>query len=252
MNFDGAIFDMDGVITKTALVHASAWKRMFDEFLQRRHAETGEAFREFTPADYLAFVDGRPRYEGVRAFLNSRDILLPFGKPSDRPDAQTICGLGNRKNEFFNRVIDEEGVEVYDSTICLIRQLLCKGIQVGVATSSKNCVRVLERAGVAQLFATRVDGVISAEMGLKGKPEPDIFATACDNLGVNASRAMIVEDAVAGVQAASRGRFGLTLGVARDNNAEELRRNGADLVVRDLSEIGLEEIDGWFASTHEG
>jgi beta-phosphoglucomutase family hydrolase len=247
MNFDAAIFDMDGVITKTAVVHSSAWKQMFDEYLRHNLAEP---FREFTRADYLSFVDGRPRYSGVNTFLESRGIDIPFGDPNDEPGAETVCGLGNRKNEFFNKVLDEDGVEVYQSTIALIEQLLQKGIKVGVATSSKNCDVVLEKAGIAGLFETRVDGVISAELGLKGKPEPDIFATACDNLGVEHQRAMIVEDAVSGVQAGAKGHFGLTLGVAREDNSEELRRNGADVVVSDLAEISLEEIDGWFKSKH--
>lgn len=247
MNFDAAIFDMDGVITKTAVVHSSAWKRMFDEYL--RHQET-DSFQEFTRADYLAFVDGRPRYSGVDSFLESRGIDIPFGDPKDQPGAETVCGLGNRKNEYFNRVLEEDGVEIYDSTIALIKELLKNGIRVGVATSSKNCTVVLEKAGIADLFETRVDGMISAELGLKGKPEPDIFATACDNLGVEHHRAIIIEDAVSGVQAGAKGHFGLTLGVAREDNAEELRRNGADVVVSDLSEISLEDIDSWFRSKH--
>ncbi len=246
MNFDAAIFDMDGVITKTAVVHSSAWKRTFDEYLRHREVKYREPFREFTQDDYLSFVDGRPRYRGVDSFLRSRAIDIPFGDPKDEPGKETVCGLGNRKNELFNRVLEEEGVEVYDSTIQLIQQLLQGGAKVGVATSSKNCALVLEKAGIAGLFETRVDGVLSAELGLKGKPEPDIFVTACDNLGVNHHLAVIVEDAVSGVQAGSRGHFGLTLGVAREDNADELRRNGADVVVSDLSEISIEEIDGWF------
>lgn len=246
MNFDAAIFDMDGVITKTAVVHSSAWKRTFDEYLSYRETKYREPFREFSQSDYLAFVDGRPRYKGVDSFLKSRGIDIPFGDPKDEPATETVCGLGNRKNELFNKVLGEDGVEVYDSTIRLIQHLLRSGVKVGVATSSKNCALVLERAGIAGLFETRVDGVLSAKLGLKGKPEPDIFATACDNLGVSHHRAVIVEDAVSGVQAGSGGHFGLVVGVARENNADELRRNGADVVVSDLSEISLEEIDSWF------
>lgn len=246
MNFDAAIFDMDGVITRTARVHSSAWKRMFDDYLRHREADHQEPFREFTQTEYLAFVDGRPRYGGVDSFLRSRGIEIPYGDPKDDPLAETVCALGNRKNEIFNRVLEEDGVEVYDSTIELIGQLVRAGVKVGVATSSKNCVRVLEKAGISGLFQTRVDGVVSAELGLKGKPEPDIFAVACRNLGVTHQRAMIVEDAVSGVQAGRRGQFGLVLGVARENNAHELRCNGADIVVSDLSEISMVEIDSWF------
>jgi len=247
LNFDAAIFDMDGVITRTAVVHSSAWKMMFDEYLHFREREHTEPFREFThTVDYLSFVDGRPRYKGVDSFLRSRGICIPFGGPGDDATKETVCGLGNRKNEFFNRVLEEEGVGVYDSTISLIRELSRKDVRVGVATSSKNCSLILEKAGIANLFETYVDGVVSAEMGLKGKPEPDIFIAACENLGVEYHRAMIVEDAVSGVQAGAKGRFGLTLGVAREGNAQELRINGADLVVNDLSEISVDEINNWF------
>ena len=246
MNFDAAIFDMDGVITKTAVVHASAWKRTFDEYLQSRQARFHERFLEFALGDYLAFVDGRPRYAGVTAFLNSRGVRLPHGEPTDAPGTETVCGLGNRKNELFNRVLDEDGVEVYDSTINLIHQLRRCGIRVGVATSSKNCDRVLEKAGIAKLFETRVDGLVSIQLGLKGKPEPDIFTAASERLGAIPKRTLIVEDAVSGVQAAARGDFGLVVGVARENNADELQSNGADIVVRDLAEISLEQIESWF------
>jgi beta-phosphoglucomutase family hydrolase len=244
LNFDAVIFDMDGVITKTALVHSLAWKKMFDEYLHFREKEYHEPFGEFTHAgDYLSYVDGRPRYNGVETFLKSRGIIIPFGGPEDEPRTETVCGLGNRKNELFNQVLAEDGVELYDSTIKLIDELLKAGVKVGVATSSKNCVLILEKAGIINLFETRVDGVVSAELGLKGKPEPDIFATACDNLGVKHQRAVIVEDAVSGVQAGFIGRFGLIIGVARENNAHELKANGADVVVEDLSEITVEKIN---------
>jgi beta-phosphoglucomutase family hydrolase len=244
LNFDAAIFDMDGVITRTAAVHSLAWKEMFDEYLHYREKKFHEPFREFTHAgDYLSFVDGRPRYQGVDAFLKSRGIHIPFGKPEDELNEETVCGLGNRKNEFFNRVLEKRGVGVYDSTIKLIQELLKRGVKVGIATSSKNCLPVLQKAGISGLFATRVDGVVSAGQGLKGKPEPDIFTTASDNLGVKYHRAIIVEDAVSGVQAGRRGNFVLVIGVARENNARELRDNGADFVVADLSELSVNKID---------
>jgi len=188
-------------------------------------------------------VDGRPRYQGVERFLKSRGINIPFGDANDEPKKETACGLGNRKNEFFNKVLEEDGVGLYDSTIKLIKELLARGVKVGVATSSKNCDVILGKAGIADLFETQVDGVVSAKIGLKGKPEPDIFTTAADNLGVKYSRAIVVEDAVSGVQAGAKGNFGLVLGVAREDNAHELKSNGADVVVEDLSEITIEEMD---------
>ena len=253
LNFDAVIFDMDGVITKTAAVHSLAWKKMFDEYLHYREKEYNEPFREFTHADdYLSFVDGRPRYKGVEAFLKSRGINIPFGEPEDEPGKETVCGLGNRKNECFNKVLEEAGVGVYDSTIKLVKELLERGVKVGVATSSKNCVLILKRAGINNLFDTRVDGVVSAELGLKGKPEPDIFTTASDNLGVKYHRAIVVEDAVSGVQAGSKGHFGLVIGVARENNAHELKTHGADVVVEDLSEINVDDINKLICSKQGG
>jgi beta-phosphoglucomutase family hydrolase len=243
-NFDAAIFDMDGVVTQTAVAHAMAWKRMFDEYLHRRAEREHEAFHEFTrAADYLIYVDGRPRYQGVQTFLQSRGIQIPYGNPADAPQAETICGLGNRKNELFNRSLAEEGVQVYDSTIRLIRKMLARDIAVGIATSSRNCVQILEQAGIADLFATRVDGMVSLALGLKGKPEPDIFTTACRDLGAEPRRAIVIEDAVAGVQAGVKGHFALVIGVARESNEQALQAAGADLVVSDLSKVTLEQID---------
>ncbi|UEG49087.1 beta-phosphoglucomutase family hydrolase [Ferruginibacter lapsinanis] len=252
LNFDAVIFDMDGVITKTAQVHSLAWKRMFDEYLYFRLKQYNEPFHEFTHAnDYLPYVDGRPRYKGVETFLRSRGIDIPFGDPKDESKKETVCGLGNRKNEFFNKVLEEDGVEVYESTIILIKDLLKTSIKVGVATSSKNCVVILEKASITDLFETRVDGVVSAELGLHGKPEPDIFTTACDNLGVTYDRSIIVEDAVSGVQAGAKGKFGLVIGVAREDNAIELMINGADVVVEDLSELSIDEINKLIFSKQE-
>ncbi|HVM47541.1 MAG TPA: beta-phosphoglucomutase family hydrolase [Candidatus Acidoferrum sp.] len=251
MHFDAVIFDMDGVVTRTAQVHSLAWKRMFDEYLRGRTAGRGEPFREFTHAeDYRSYVDGRPRYQGVATFLKSRGINIPFGEPGDTADQETVCGLGNRKDRFFNKVLAEEGVGVFASTLELIQGLRECGIKVGVATSSQNCAPVLERAKILHLFATRVDGVVSAQLGLRGKPEPDIFITACRNLGVAPARAVVVEDAVSGVQAGAKGGFALVLGVARENNARELKAHGADVVVEDLAEASVEKIDKWVALRH--
>ncbi len=238
-SFKAVVFDMDGVITKTALTHAAAWKKMFDEYLLKRQKEHGEPFVEFTHAgDYLPYVDGKPRYKGVQSFLESRRIHIPFGDPTDAPGKETICGLGNQKNIAFNEVLENEGVEVYPSTIALINELKKDGIKLGVASSSKNCKPVLERVDLLEVFDARVDGVVLAELGLHGKPEPDIFTTACDIVGVKYEKAIVVEDAVSGVQAGKKGKFGLTLGIARENNRKELEENGADYVVEDLEEIG--------------
>ncbi len=246
--FEAVIFDMDGVITKTALTHAAAWKKMFDDYLKRREVEHGEKFIEFTHAgDYLPYVDGKPRYKGVASFLESRGINIPFGDPSDTTDMETVCGLGNMKNEAFNLVLEKEGVQVYPSTVTLLKQLKNAGIKLGVASSSKNCKPVLEAVNLLNIFDARVDGVVSAEMGLNGKPEPDIFTTACDIVGATYANSIVVEDAVSGVQAGAAGNFGLTIGIARENNRKELEEGGADIVVEDLEEIkGLEELNAIF------
>jgi beta-phosphoglucomutase family hydrolase len=242
--FDAAIFDMDGVLTDTAAVHSGAWKRMFDEFLRRRERMHAEPFREFSHAhDYLRYVDGRPRYQGVKTFLESRGIHLPTGETHDPAGAETICGLGNRKNELFNHIIHSEGVRVYASTIALIDAMRDAGIQVGLATSSKNSGLILAKTRTDPLFATVVDGITSERLGLKGKPAPDIFVTACENLRAHPARAIVFEDAVSGVRAGADGGFALVIGVARENNASELREHGADLVVADLAELTLAEID---------
>jgi beta-phosphoglucomutase family hydrolase len=249
LHFSAVIFDLDGVITDTAAVHSAAWKQMFDEFLLAHANRTGTPFREFShDTDYLPYVDGKPRYQGVASFLESRGIELPYGAPGDSPQDQTVCGLGNRKNQRFNQIIAGGNLIVFQSTVALIHQLIANGIPVGVASSSKNCQAVLEATGLLPLFAVRVDGVVSAELGLHGKPEPDIFTTACDRLGVPYDRAVIVEDAVSGVQAGRNGGFGLVLGIAREGNSQELIANGADMVVTDMVEIDLPTINSWFAS----
>lgn len=246
-HFKAIIFDLDGVITKTAKVHSAAWKKMFDDYLKQRADTKGERFQEFTHQhDYLPYVDGKPRYKGVESFLKSREIEIPYGDPSDSDDKETICGLGNRKNRYLNEVLEQQGVEVYESTIALIKELIAKEIKVGVASSSKNCQSVLQAANIEELFETRVDGIVSANLGLKGKPEPDIFQTACDNLKVPYNEAVIVEDAVSGVQAGFNGHFGLVLGIAREDNHHELKTNGADIVVSDLAEMSLNRIEAWF------
>lgn len=245
--FKAVIFDLDGVITKTALVHAAAWKAMFDEYLRLREKRDKEPFREFThEKDYLPYVDGKPRYEGVKSFLESRQIHLPFGDAGDPADKETVCGLGNRKNVKFREVLQNQGVEIYDSTVALIKDLKTQDIRVGVASSSKNCQYVLQSAGLEELFETRVDGVVSAESGLNGKPEPDIFVRAAKNIGADPARAVVVEDAVSGVQAGRNGHFGLVIGIAREKNEQELEANGADVVIKDFAGIDYVTVVKWF------
>ncbi|VAW29673.1 Beta-phosphoglucomutase hydrolase, partial [hydrothermal vent metagenome] len=249
--FDAVIFDLDGVITKTATVHSHAWKKMFDDYLRAYAEKTGEPFREFIQEDYLAYVDGKPRYDGVKSFLESRNINIPFGTPEDKPDTETVCGLGNKKNEAFNEVLRNEGVETYPATVSLMEELKQQGIHVGVASSSKNCEAVLIAAGLEHLVETRVDGVVLATLNLNGKPAPDIFLMAARNLGVKVHRTVVVEDATSGVAAGKNGNFGLVLGVAREDNADALRQNGADIVMTDLVEIDIEKIDNWFKNGME-
>ncbi len=245
-NFEAVIFDLDGVITKTAITHSNAWKKMFDEYLQKKAEASAEAFNEFTSEDYLHYVDGKPRYDGVKSFLESRKIELPFGTPDDEPKLETVCGLGNRKNEAFNEVLKNEGVVVYPSTVQLLEELQKAGIRIGVASSSKNCEAVLKAAGLTHFVETRVDGVVSAATGLNGKPAPDIFLTAAANLGVDPNKSVVVEDASSGVAAGKNGNFGLVLGLAREDNTQALLANGADVVVDDLEDFGMKEIDAWF------
>ncbi|MBW1897567.1 MAG: beta-phosphoglucomutase family hydrolase [Deltaproteobacteria bacterium] len=247
--FKGAIFDLDGVITGTARVHALAWESMFNVFLKKIAKRKNKPFVPFDRKnDYLQYVDGMPRMEGVKSFLKSRDIEFPFGKYSDPPDRETVCGMGNKKNIDFQKVLRREGPDVFETSIKFIKALKKKGIKVGVASSSKNCKLILKLAGFEDLFETCVDGNISQKLGIKGKPYPDIFVTASKNLGLLPGECMVVEDAVSGVQAGRNGNFGLTLGMARNDIGEELKLNGADIVVHDLSEISIEDINNWFES----
>jgi len=243
-----AIFDLDGVVTFTARLHAEAWKQLFDEFLRSRAEAAGEPFQPFTDADYLAYVDGRPRLDGVRTFLASRGITLPEGTPSDPPNAETVAGLGRRKDRIFRDLLEERGVDVDDDAVRLIRELRDHGVRVGVASSSKNTALILAKAGLAELFEARVDGVVSEELGLRGKPAPDIFLACLERLGVrDPGRAVVVEDAVSGVEAGRAGGFGLVLGVDRGDQATALREHGADWVVCSLRELSVDRIEAWFA-----
>jgi beta-phosphoglucomutase family hydrolase len=236
--YDAVLFDLDGVITDTASMHALCWKRMFDEYLRERATRSGEAFRPFDlSSDYGLYVDGKPRFDGVRDFLASRGIRLPEGRSDDAPQAETVGGLGNRKNDLVNAVIKEKGVKVYEGSVKLIRQLRDQGFKIAVVTSSQNCRTVLKAAKLDKSFDALVDGNTVRAQHLAGKPAPDTFLTAAQLLGTEPNRAVVIEDAISGVQAGCSGSFGLVIGVARKGNAEELRRNGARLVVSDLGEL---------------
>lgn len=239
--YEAIIFDLDGVVTQTARVHFAAWKALFDAYLRERAERENRPFEPFEKEDYLAYVDGKPRYDGVKSFLDSRGMTLPWGDPADSPDAETICGLGNRKNEYFQERLDADGVDVYDSTIQLIQQWKALGKRVAIISASNNCREVLQRAGLNGLFDERVDGLVADELGLRGKPAPDVFIEAARRLGTDIKRTVVVEDATAGVEAGRNGGFGFVIGVDRGDNRSRLRQSGADLVVSDLSEVRLSE-----------
>jgi HAD superfamily hydrolase (TIGR01509 family) len=245
--FDAAVFDLDGVITMTARVHAAAWKELFDSFFRSRVPAPGEELRPFTEADYLAYVDGRPRYDGVAALLASRGIALPYGSPFDPPDHLTVCGLGNRKNLLVRERLHTDGVEVDHDAVRFIGELRDRGIRVGVASSSENTALIIGIAGLDHYFDVRVDGVISAELGLRGKPAPDIFLECLRRLDApDAARAMVAEDAIVGVAAGAAGHFGLVLGVAREGNAQALREAGADWVITSFRQISFDQVERYF------
>jgi beta-phosphoglucomutase family hydrolase len=238
---EACLFDLDGVLTRTAKVHAAAWKQMFDEYLQERAKRTGEDFVPFDAGnDYDEYVDGKPRYDGVRSFLEARGIELPDGSPEDRPSAETVDGLGNRKNELVLEVIERDGVDAYEGSVRYVEAARDAGLHRAVVSSSTNCRDVLEAAGILDLFEAIVDGKVAREQGLKGKPAPDTFLAGARAVGVAAARAAVFEDAVAGVEAGRAGRFGFVVGVDRVGHADALREHGADIVVEDLAEL-LEE-----------
>jgi beta-phosphoglucomutase family hydrolase len=236
--YDAVLFDLDGVITDTARLHAACWKRMFDEYLRERATRSGESFRAFDlDTDYRLYVDGKPRFDGVRDFLKSRGIQLPEGTPKDPPQVETVCGLGNRKNDLVDKVIAEVGVEPYAGTVQFIHHLRHFGYKIAVVTSSQNCSIVLKAAGLDGVFDAQVDGNTILGEKLAGKPAPDTYLMGSRRLGVEPDRAIVVEDALSGVEAGSNGHFGLVVGVARKGNTEELRRHGAHIVVNDLGEL---------------
>jgi len=232
------LFDLDGVLTRTAEVHAAAWKEMFDGYLRRRAERTGQAFVVFDAVgDYDEFVDGKPRYEGVRSFLASRGIELDQGAQSDPPDEETVDGLGNAKNEIVLRMIRDQGVEAYEGSVRYVHAARAGGLGCAVVSSSTNCRDVLIAAGIDDLFEVRLDGVVADREHLKGKPSADTFLAGARALGVAPGEAAIFEDALAGVAAGRAGAFACVVGVDRAGRAEALRAHGADVVVSDLAEL---------------
>lgn len=232
------LFDLDGVLTDTASVHRKAWKAMFDAYLGARAEHTGERFVPFDIGeDYRLYVDGKKREDGIRSFLESRGITLPEGQPEDDASAETVHGLGNRKNELFHQTLRSEGVEVFDGSRRYLEAVAAAGLGVAVVSSSANTREVLEVTGLARYIQVRVDGVTMREENLPGKPAPDSFLRAARLLDVSPDQAAVFEDALAGVAAGRAGRFALVIGIDRLDHAEQLRRNGADIVVADLAEL---------------
>jgi beta-phosphoglucomutase family hydrolase len=232
------LFDLDGVLTQTAKVHDRAWKQTFDDYLRERAARTGEDFKEFDPVrDYDEYVDGKPRYDGVRSFLASRGITLPEGTPDDPPDKETISGIGNRKNDLVLKLIKEDGVEAYEGSVRYVKAARDAGLHRAVVSSSANCRDVLTAAGIEDLFEVRIDGQVAEEQHLRGKPAPDTFLAAARALGVQPAQSAVFEDALAGVEAGRAGHFGFVVGVDRVGQADALREHGADIVVNDLAEL---------------
>lgn len=232
------LFDLDGVLTRTATVHAAAWKEMFDAYLRRHAEQTKTAFVPFDPvSDYDTYVDGKPRDDGTRSFLKSRGIELPEGSPDDPPEADTVHGLGTRKNEIVLAMIHRDGVQVYEGSVSYVRAVRDAGLPRAVVSSSTNCRDVLVAAGIEDLFDARIDGVVAISEHLRGKPAPDTFLAGARALGVQPQQAVVFEDALAGVEAGRAGGFGFVVGVDRVGQADALRQHGANVVVTDLSEL---------------
>jgi alpha,alpha-trehalase len=239
---DGVIFDLDGVITQTAKVHAKAWKALFDTYLENRAARENQEYIPFdADKEYRTYVDGKPRYDGVESFLKSRGIDLPRGNPSDDPGKETIYGLGNKKNEIFNAFLQKEGPTVYEDTLSLIYELKKQGWKMAVISASKNCIAVLEAVGISDWFDTVVEGVLSQELGIKGKPKPDIFFEAARRMDASVRRTAVFEDATSGVSAAKKGGFYRVIGVNRADNEDMLKKAGADVVFSDLCGIRIND-----------
>jgi beta-phosphoglucomutase family hydrolase len=231
-DYDAVLFDLDGVLTPTVEVHMRAWQHLFVDFLTRRGVG-----RPYVESDYFDYIDGKPRYDGVRSFLASRGIELADGEPTDGPERETVCGLGNRKNEFFSAVLRDDGVQPYAGSVALLDRLAKRDTKLAVVSSSRNASAVLKAAGLDERFPVVVDGNVAAEHRLAGKPAPDTYLDAAEQLGVPRERAVVFEDAISGVEAGRAGGFGLVVGVDRGVGADRLLESGADIVVSDLAEL---------------
>ncbi len=242
---EAVIFDMDGVVTDSARLHAHAWKKAFDEFLRSQPFAEG-GFRPFElGSDYLLYVDGRPRYDGVKNFLISRDVQLPMGDVQDAPGLDSICALGNLKDQLFMALLSSEGVEVFESSVRLIKELRTAVFRCCIASSSRNCKPVLSVAGLSGAFEAIVDGASLSIRGIKGKPAPDMFLACASDLGAAPHASVVVEDAVAGVKGAHAGGFGLIVGVDRKDDGAQLIANGADVAISDLAGVGIDTLENW-------
>lgn len=233
------IFDLDGVLTQTRKTHKKAWKEMFDSFFKKHHPDQSSMAED----DYQEYIDGKPRYQGVKSFLMARKIELPFGFPEDKPGFDTVCALGNIKNKLFNEILKEEGVEIYEDALEKLKDWRKQGIKTAIVSSSKNCKKIVEVAGIEDLFDTRVDGLVLEEIGLKGKPDPDIFTEAARRLDARPENSIVFEDATSGVKAAQRGYFGLVVGVSRFDNKDALKENGADITIDNFNELDLNDAE---------
>jgi len=255
MKFKCGIFDLDGVITQTRDLHLASWKKLFDEYL----STSGGKQPEFTESDYTKYVDGKPRYDGVKSFLESRRVKLEQGTPADKKwtptegSKTTVCALGNAKDAYFNEALQKQGAKVYDSTVEIIKRLKDDGVKIGVASSSKNCRLVLEKSGLISLFDEILDGVDLEKEKIKGKPNPDMFVkclertvSKCGLSNVSPQNSILVEDAQSGVEAGRKGNFGLVIGIDRGHNRDNLLKGGAHVVVNDFSEVDLPKLDQWF------
>jgi len=231
---DGAIFDMDGVITRTAETHAAAWKQLFDEFLVTASPQSPPFDID---QDYRLYVDGKPRYDGVASFLSSRGITLPWGQPNNAPGLETVCGLGNMKDKYFQQLVERDGVRVFDSTILLLQRLREANLKTGVFTASRNAAEILSAAQVTGLFDDKIDGLDAERLGLPGKPSPAVLLELTRRLGLEPPRTAVFEDAIAGVQAGRAGGFGMVVGINRGSHRGALRSNGATVEVRDIAEL---------------
>jgi alpha,alpha-trehalase len=237
--FDALIFDLDGVVTQTAAVHAAAWKRLFDDYLRARAQREGRPFEPFTLEDYRLYVDGKPRFDGVVSFLQSRGINLPYGNADDGAGQETVYGLGNQKNRYFLEQLEKQEAEAFPSTVELIRGARAKGFRTAIFSASRNCVPILRSVGALDLFDARVDGLVADELKLPGKPHPATLLEATRRLDASPQRAVVFEDAIAGVQAGRAGGFRLVVGVNRSHEPGALKANGADVEVSDLSEVTI-------------